>query len=327
MKPLRVWNANLVSGNCTGKPYRACPWHPHVSHAAAGTWGAWKRRVGALLLVGIMCLVGPYTGADEDHRAVPKGNVIRLNTDEGVPFALWGTKVQYPAPTLLIFSATIDESLGNPYFRQCGNLLAEEGFLCVSMDLPGHGADQREGEPGGLAAWRFRSDAGEDFVTPFTGHVKQVLDYLVSEGYTDPERIAACGTSRGGFMALQTAAMEPRIRATAAFAPVTNLMALREFDGATNTEFVAGLSLYSHAEALVGRSLWLVIGDRDERVSTDDCIAFGRRVTTVSLAQEKTADVTLIVQPEPKGHTTPAGAPEKSAAWILEKLEPRIDTN
>ncbi len=279
-----------------------------------------------MLVLGLMTLSAMQAHGEDVERAVPKGEVLRLKTDEGVPFALWGTKVQYPAPTLLIFSATIDESLGNPYFRQGGNLLAEEGFLCVSMDLPGHGADQREGEPGGLAAWRFRSDQGEDFITPFTAQVKQVLDYLVAEGYTDPDRIAACGTSRGGFMAVQTAAVEARIRATAAYAPVTNLMALREFTGATNTDFVAGLSLLSRAEMLAGRSLWLIIGDRDERVSTDDCIAFGRRVTKVSLAQEKIADVTLIVQPEPKGHTTPAGAPEKSAAWIKEKIGAPLGT-
>ncbi len=273
-------------------------------------------------MLGLTCLFATYGWAEEAKRAVPKGEVLRLETGEGISFALWGTAPTYPAPTLLIFSATIDESLGNPYFRQCGNLLAEDGFLCVSMDLPGHGADQREGEPGGLAAWRFRSDMGEDFVAPFTAKVKQVLDYLIAEGYSDPARIAACGTSRGGFIALQTAAVEPRIRATAAFAPVTNLMALREFDGATNTDFVAGLSLLSRGEALAGRSLWLVIGDRDARVSTDDCIAFGRRVTTLSLSEGKTADVTLIVQPEAKGHTTPAGAPEQSAAWIAERLGP-----
>ena len=152
-------------------------------------------------------------------------------TPDGIRFGIWGTKVSYPAPTLFVFSATIDESLGDPYYRQCGNALAEQGFLCVSLDLPGHGLDQRDDEPGGLTAWRVRSDRGEDFVTPFTKRARQVLDYLIQAGYTDPERVAACGTSRGGFMALQLTAVEPRIRATVAFAPVTALGTLREFHG------------------------------------------------------------------------------------------------
>jgi dienelactone hydrolase len=284
-------------------------------------WGGRKRRVGILLLAGIMCLIGPYAMADEFNRKASNGQIVRLKTPDNVPFAIWGTKVTYPAPTLLIFSATIEESLGDPYYRQCGNALAEHGFLCVSMDLPGHGADHRDGEPKNLAAWRYRSDQGEDFVAPFTAAARKVLDHLIASGHTDPAKIAACGTSRGGFMAMQMAAVEPRIRATAAFAPVTNLMALREFDGATNVKHVAGLSLHERAKQLAGRSLWLIIGDRDARVGTDDCIAFARRVTTLSLEASERADVTLIVQPEPKGHTSPEGAPEKAAAWILDKLK------
>ena len=110
-------------------------------------------------------------------------------------------------------------------------------------------------------------------------------------------------------------------QAVAAFAPVTNLMALREFHGATNTLHVAGLSLLANAERLAGRSVWVTIGDRDERVSTDDAIAFARRATKVSLEKTEAADVTLLVLPEPKGHTTPEGAPDLAAAWIAEKLK------
>jgi len=249
------------------------------------------------------------------------GEVVTLSTPAGVRFGIWGTKVRYPAPTLFVFSSTIEESLGNPYYRQCGNALAELGFLCVSLDLPGHGLEQLDDEPKGIAAWRFRSDQGEDFVAPFTTKFKKALNHLIEAGYTDTDRIAACGTSRGGYMALQATVADSRIRATAAFAPVTNLAKLREFHGATNQDQIKALSLYSKAEQLMGRSLWLIIGDRDQRVGTDDTIVFARRVTTLSLTQSKLADVTLIVQPESKGHTTPAGSPALAAKWISEKLE------
>ncbi len=268
-----------------------------------------KRMIGVILLVFVACWGKSPRAAPPDTPIAPQGNVLTLATPDGVRFGIWGTNVGYPAPTLFVFSATIEESLGDPYYRQCGNALAAKGFLCVSLDLPGHGLDQRHDEPRGLEAWRFRSDRGEDFVTPFTQQARGVLSYLIQAGYSDPERVAACGTSRGGFMALQMAAVEPRIRATACFAPVTALPALREFRGATNGEHVDALSLATRAEALAGRALWLVIGDRDERVGTDHAIAFARRVTRLSLAKGQPADVTLLVLPEPKGHTTPAQRP------------------
>jgi dienelactone hydrolase len=249
------------------------------------------------------------------------GEVVTAKTPDGIEYGLWGTKVTYPAPTLFIFASDIKGTLDNPYFRQCGDALAERGYLCVSLDLPGHGSDQREGEPGALGTWRTRSDEGEDFIAPFTARVRAVLDHLIATGASDPARIAACGTSRGGFMALQVAAADPRIKAVAAFAPVTNLMALREFSGAKNTEHVATLSLLANAEKFAGRAVWVIIGDRDDRVSTDDAIAFARRATVVSLEKTEAADVTLLVVPEAKGHTTPQGAPELAAAWIAERLK------
>lgn len=276
-----------------------------------------KTTISILLLLGT--LLSGTTSAESPPNL--SGKLVTLETPEGVRFGIWGNQVKYPAPTLLVFSASIEDSLEDPYYRQCGNALAEHGFLCVSVDLPGHGNDHQADEPGGLSTWRVRSDQGKDFVTPFTDQVSGVLDHLIATGYTEAERIAACGTSRGGFMALQVTAADCRIRATAAFAPVTALTALREFHEVANPEHVDSLSLNGQAEQLLGRSLWLVIGDRDDRVGTDKTIALARLVTTKSLALSKSADVTLLVKPEPKGHTTPAGSPEAAADWILEKLQ------
>lgn len=279
-----------------------------------------SRVITMILIVAFTLLAVPAIARDSTS-PVLNGDVVTAKTADGIEYGLWGTKVTYPAPTLFIFASDIKATLDNPYFRQCGDALAALGYLCVSLDLPGHGTDQREGEPGSLGTWRTRSDGGEDFIAPFTARVRGVLDHLIATGATDPARVAACGTSRGGFMALHLAASDPRIKAVAAFAPVTNLMALREFNGASNTEHVAGLSLLANAEKFAGRSLWMVISDRDDRVSTDDSIAFARRATVVSLEKTQAADVTFLVLPEPKGHTTPEGSPEMAAAWIAEKLK------
>jgi len=270
----------------------------------------------------ILLLLNINYGADSTTTLLePKGEVKIITTPSGIRFGIWGKDVNYPAPTLFIFAGTIEQSLNDSYFRQCGNQLAEEGFLCVSLDLPGHGLEKRAEEPEGLSAWRYRTDRGEDFVTPFVTDVRSVLNYLIQTGYTDSVRIAACGTSRGGFMALQLSAVEKLVKATAAFCPVTELIALYEYKDINNHDFVKSLSMKAKADQLIGRSLWLIIGDRDERVGTDNTIKFAREVTNLSLEQSKDADVTLIVQPEPGGHTTPAHSPEKAAKWILGKLK------
>jgi dienelactone hydrolase len=239
-----------------------------------------------------------------------------LSTRSGVQFGIWPVKPNAASPTLFIFAATMKEALDDPYFRQSGNVLGRGGYLCVSVDLPCHGPQRRPDEPNGLAGWRKRCDRGEDFMEEFTTRARAVLDYLVEQGLTDPKRVAACGTSRGGFAALHFAASEPRVKCVAAFAPVVDLGALTEFMGAEKQPLVRRLDLMSRADDLAGRAYWLIVGDRDERIGTDHVVAFARRVTTCSLAKRGLALVDLHVVSEPRGHTTPVGAPEEAAEWI-----------
>ena len=107
----------------------------------------------------------------------------------------------------------------------------------------------------------------------------------------------------------------------AAFAPVTELTALREFDGFAQRELTDRLSLKAQASKLAGRAVWVIIGDRDERVSTEEAMAFCRAVTAESLKRNVPALVDLHVVSEPKGHTTPAGAADLAAAWIDRQLQ------
>jgi dienelactone hydrolase len=244
-----------------------------------------------------------------------------------VRFGIWPKAPDKPAPTLFILGSTIDGTLGSAYFRQAGNTLAERGYLCVSIDLPCHGQEQKSGEPEGIAGWRARAEKGEDFIKGMTDRLTAVLDDLVKRGWTDPQRVAACGTSRGGFSAVHFAAAEPRVRCVAAYAPVTELTVVREFLGAEDNAVLKKLSLERQADRLAGRAVWLIIGDRDDRVSTDHSVQFARAVTKESLKQKVPALVDLHVVVEPQGHTTPKGAAELSAAWIDEQLrQPPTET-
>ncbi|MBN2456517.1 MAG: prolyl oligopeptidase family serine peptidase [Sedimentisphaerales bacterium] len=240
-----------------------------------------------------------------------------LKTDANVRFGIWGKKPDKPAPTLFILSATIEESLGDSYFRQCGNILADKGYLCVSLDLPCHGLEKKPHEPSNLAGWRNRIEHNKPFIAEFNARAVDVLNYLVTEGYTNSEKVAVCGTSRGGFLALHFAAIEPRIKCVAAFAPVVDLGTLRDFKGLEQRPNVLSLGLTNIADKLVGRDIWLVIGDQDTAVDTDKVIGFARKVSDLSCKKSR---IELHVMPEPRGHTTPAGAAEQAAIWIDKRL-------
>jgi len=199
-----------------------------------------------------------------------------LTTPDGTRYALLGEKPKSPAPTLLVFGGDRSGTLVSEDVNRIGQLLSAEGYLSVSLDIPCHGDDVRPGEEAGLTAWRDRIVKGDDLIGPFTASVSRVLDHLIAEQYTDPQRIAISGTSRGGFCALHAAATDDRIRSVLAFAPVTHLPVLREFEGARDNPAVLKLSTIHLADKLASKSIWITIGNDDVRVGTTECIDMAR---------------------------------------------------
>lgn len=270
--------------------------------------------VAALCLVGLACL--PAWAADEPE--APPMQLLR--TPGGVRFGLFGKKGTTPAPTLFVFAAGLEDMQKQGYFSEVGRRLARHGFLYVALDPPCHGEDSKPGEPPQLRGWRHRVETGEALIAPFTAHATAVLDHLVKEGYTDAGRVAACGTSRGGFLAFHFAAAEPRVKAVAGFSPVTDLLALSEFHGLEKPEVAKALALETLAPKLAGRAAWLSIGNDDQRVSTDAAVTFMRRLTAAGVAARKdpkqAVPVELIVGPA-VGHTAIDHAHELAVAWML----------
>jgi dienelactone hydrolase len=247
--------------------------------------------------------------------------VEHLKTCKGVAFGLIRAPQKH-APTLFVLcSCTIDTALDDRFAGRCAKIMLDKGFNCVSIDIPCHGAEHRADEPAGLDGWSFRAKHKEDFVSESNDRLSGVLDYLIERRIADPEKVAVCGTSRGGFLALHFAAHDKRVRCTAAFAPVTDLRALREFRGQTNDPFVSDLSLQSNVERLAGHPAWIVIGDQDDRVGTDLAMEFSRSLTKVSLRQQKPSRGELHVLNEPRGHTLPDHVSEDAAAWICEQMK------
>jgi pimeloyl-ACP methyl ester carboxylesterase len=242
------------------------------------------------------------------------------STAEGVQYGVLDGPSRKPAPTLLVLASTPEKSLGDPDYLQCGAVLRRQGFLCASLDLPCHGADHRSNEPVELAGWAHRLDGGADLVGDFISRTENVLDHLIATGATDPERIAVCGVSRGGFMAFHLAARDERVRAVVAMAPVTRLAAVKEFQQLRHPERAEALSTTKLADRLADQKVWIAIGDRDCRVGTDETIAFARQLSASAIRQSLPPPVDLHVVGEAGGHTTPQGAAEQSARWVTRQF-------
>jgi len=252
-----------------------------------------------------------------------------ITTPGGILFGLVGDKGPTPAPTVFLFGMSAEQALDSGFFEGLLRPLMDQGCIFVSLDLPGHGMDQKEGDrpevPGtagarsALYCWRLRMEKGDTVIPAFIAKVSSVLDYLIREGYTDPENVVAAGSSRGAFVAAHFAAADNRVKCVVCLCPVTNLLALYEFKGRENDPIVKSLNLVSIAGKLAGRPVWISIGNNDLRVSTDDAIAFSRKLVELSAIGEKAADVELYVYPA-VGHNCTARSQELAAEWIASRI-------
>lgn len=244
-----------------------------------------------------------------------------IQTPNKTRFGLFGETPASPAATLFVLAAGVEEMDRNRIYAEAGRQLSRHGWLYVTVDLPCHGDDHRPEEPPTLSGWAHRVKAGQDLMGPFVKRCVDVLEYLVNQGYTDPERVAACGTSRGGFCALHFAAREPRVRAVAGVSPVTNVLALREFQGVTE-EQVRQLNVFSLSERLADRAIWMSIGHDDQRVGTENCIRAARQFMAAACRREsgaKNNPIELTIAPS-DGHHAIADAYSRAARFLREQF-------
>lgn len=245
-----------------------------------------------------------------------------LRTTDGLHYATLGppptaTGKAAPAPTLLVLALGLEQMRTNPIYSRLAQEMAEAGWLCITIDPPCHGEDHRSDEPEGLAGWRRRLERREPLMDDFARRARAVLDDAVQRGWCDPARIAASGTSRGGFCALHLARTDRRIRAVVGFAPVTDLAPLDEFIEIQVSPDLQALAMSNYADALADRRIWITIGNRDERVDTARAVQFCDAVVEAAARRgiAPAAAVELSVTASP-GHSTPPDAHRRAAEWL-----------
>ncbi len=127
-----------------------------------GYWGHFMRVGAALLITSISftSLMPGSRGSSERRPSTTPAAPILASTEEGVRYGYLRTGSGSPSPTLFVFALSLEASLTHPIYNRCCRQLLEHGFLCVSLDLLGHGRDVRPGEPEGLKGWSHRVPEG-----------------------------------------------------------------------------------------------------------------------------------------------------------------------
>lgn len=217
-------------------------------------------------------------------------------------------------PLLIAITTDIKESMTDVY-SPVGGLLAERGYSVASIDVTCHGKDLLKHEKYGLECWRARADSSHtNIFDDYMEGLKSVIADIARTKRTDTSKITALGVSRGGYLAMRSAAEVQEVTIVIALAPVTDLFKLREFEGAK-----APQSLYSlkpFYPAIATKHLFLQINNNDDRVGTDQALSLVKGV--VEAGSDTQVDITAIITPR-KGHST--SEHEAAADWALGSRE------
>lgn len=224
-----------------------------------------------------------------------------------------GTMPAEPA-LLLSFSSTRQSALTeHPYDLAAKTFLAA-GHFVLSFDLPHHGERvDRHGE--GIAGMCRAFMAGDDPFARFVADGMAAIDACVQQGIGTGRRIYVCGVSRAGYCALRLAAADARVTAAAGLAPVTDWRELSEWAAVRHKPEVAALALEGWALQLGGKSIALLIGNRDDRVSTESCVRLALRLFEAEAAVGKSASELHVV--DAPGHALPDKWRVAGARYLL----------
>ncbi len=210
-----------------------------------------------------------------------------------------------PLPTLLYFALSARDSLETDPYNQPVQYLAGRRMRIFTVTLPEHEEGKRPEDA--IPKWTDRLAAGDNFLPPFFKQVAEGIDHLFEMGAI--ESLVAAGLSRGGLLACHVAALEPRIKAILAFAPMTQLN--------------ESLDINHLAEALIDRKIRFYIGNNDTRVGTENAFAMIHALAKAGKeARIRDLPYELIISPSigHQGHGTSPEIFKAGAEWVANEL-------
>lgn len=222
-----------------------------------------------------------------------------------------------PLPSLFYFALSGQDSLTKDPYNQLVALLGRPMMRVFSLTLPGH----EEGLPDSLAMKLWAEDMeqhGGKKLQAFFSDMEKAVSFALDEKLIHPEKMAAAGLSRGGFIAAHLAAKDPRFKALALLAPLTRLSLVEEFT--SPSPLIDALDLHLLAKSLASRPTWISIGNRDTRVGTTSSFEL---LSLISQAKERGfAPAEMHIHPSigHKGHGTPPEIFKAAADWIKSQI-------
>ena len=246
--------------------------------------------------------------------------MINKTTQSGIRY---GEGDFYPirenAPLLINLCSTADDGLDDSYFGRIARLCGSIGFRTISLDLPCHGSKITAGESEGLQGWSDRFQKGDDPVNEILQELKLVVDELQNTGLLNNKLTVISGTSRGGFLALCALANDHRLNYGIAFAPVTNLLYLKEFISVSRSALCDLYDLHQKSAILALRKIYLTIGNCDDRVSTSSVIELTSKIINSARNQNIQPQVELHLN-SIAGHTTQVDGHDRAFEWLKNEM-------
>lgn len=226
-----------------------------------------------------------------------------------------------PLPAVIYFGLSLEESLTIDPFNQPVVYLQNFSVRILSLNLPAHGPNLNALDA--MYVWAKEISSGKDIISPFIDQCVYAINTLIERKLILREKIGVMGLSRGGFIAAHLAIKFPHLRAIVGFAPMTTLASIKEFNNQDQSPLVQALNLQNHLTGLYDKTMRFYIGNRDTRVSTDECYALVHKLADTAFEQGlRSPPIEMIISPSigHMGHGTSKDTFIDGAHWLGKKL-------
>ncbi|MBI3236111.1 MAG: prolyl oligopeptidase family serine peptidase [Chlamydiales bacterium] len=245
-----------------------------------------------------------------------------LEIDQTICLHYLGPDVdQGPLPALFYFSLSSQESLLQDPFNQPALYLSGLPLRVFSMTLPGHGKNLPSTQA--MAFWAQEILSGHNLIHPFLLQIEKSIKTLIDRKILLSDQIGAMGLSRGAFIALHAAARIPLFQTIVGFAPLTKLLAIKEFKNISPPPLAEELDLIHLHGLLYNKTIRFYIGNLDVRVGTSHVFHLVEKLSkTASEHKIRSPKIELIITPSigHQGHGTSKEVFQQGAHWIAKEL-------